>query len=136
MAEAQRVNREMRSLNESGEANPVRFAALQASFEHAQQQYQAAGEERSSGWEELNSLQKTFMQAVFKELQLIGPAQAKLMAAMREEIGLTSDLDFLLKRIESTQIRMREAADKLLSELAPDVGPNNSAKPTPLHGTA
>jgi hypothetical protein len=42
------------------------------------------------------------------------------MAAMREEIGLTSDLDFMLKRVESTQFRMREAADKLLTELAPD----------------
>ena len=46
--------------------------------------------------------------------------RAKFMAAMREEIGLTSDLGFMLERVESTQRRMREAADNLLSKLAPD----------------
>ena len=120
MQEAQRVNRDMRALNESGTATPAKMRALQASFEHARQQYQEAGQARDNAWDEYNRLQGPFRGAAFAELQLIAPPQAKFMAAMREEIGLTSDLGFMLERVESTQRRMREAADNLLSKLAPD----------------
>jgi hypothetical protein len=120
MAEAQRVNRELRALNESGRPDDARAQALQKSFEHNQQQYQSAMEERSAAWDSFNALQGPFMQAVFAELKHIGPAQAKLMDAMRQEIGLPSDLDFMLERLESSQARMRESAEALLTELARD----------------
>ncbi len=120
MAEAQRANRELRALNESGRPDAARAHALKNSFEHAQQQYQSAIEERSAAWNSFNALQGPFMQAVFAELKHIGPAQAKLMDAMRQEIGLPSDIDFMLERLESDQARMRESAEVLLTELAQD----------------
>ena len=120
VAEAQRANREIRAMNESGKPDPSRFKALRASAEFAREQFEAAGEARTSAWESFNALQKPFMQAVFSELNLLGPAQAKLMAAMREEIGLTADLNFMLERFEQTQKRMHGAADGLLDQLMSD----------------
>lgn len=115
LAEAQRANREMRALNETDGATPAKMRALQSSFEHAMQQFDEAGKKRDTAWEQFNSLQKPFMHAAFEELKLISPAQAKLMAAMREEMGLSSDLDFMLRRVEDAQLRMRDAADKFLA---------------------
>lgn len=120
MAEAQRAHREIRAMNESGKPDPANFKALRASGEFAREQYEATGETRSNAWDSFNSLQKPFMQAVYSELSLLGPAQAKLMAAMREEIGLTADLNFILERFEQTQKRMQSAVDGLLSQLMPD----------------
>lgn len=120
MAEAQRINQEIRSINESGSPNRDRLRALQTSFSHFQQQYEESSANSSAAWDSFNSLQRPFMDAVFAELKIIGPAQAKLMAAMREEIGLTSDPEFMLERLEATQERMRNAADNLLTQLAQD----------------
>lgn len=120
MGQAQRVNQEMFALRESGNADKKRIDALQASFDHFRQQYQTSLAERSDAWDAYNALQKPFMEAVFSELQVIGPAQAKLMAAMREEIGLTSDPDFMLERLEATQLRMRSAVDGVLSKFVAD----------------
>ena len=94
--------------------------ALQDSFNHAKQTYQAAAAQRSASWEEFNSLQPQLMQAVFGELQAMASAQARLMDAMRQEIGLPSDLDFMLKRVRATQSRMHEAADALVRGLGTD----------------
>lgn len=115
MSEAQRVSREILAINESGKPDRDRLRALQNSFGHFQQQKQVSLEERAGASEAFNVLQKPFVQAVFGELKLIAPAQAKLMAAMREEIGLASDLEFMLERLEGTQARMRNAAGHLLT---------------------
>jgi hypothetical protein len=120
MAEAQRINQEIRLINESGDPNRDRLQALQSSFDHFQQQYEDSLAKRSAAWDSFNALQQPFMAAIFAELKIIGPAQANLMAAMREEIGLISDPEFMLERLEATQQRMRDAADNLLAQLAPD----------------
>lgn len=117
MREAQRVNNEMRALNESGKSDPAKFRALQTSFDFARQQYECAGGERDAGWKQFNGLQPSFLAAASAELKLIAPAQAKLMAAMRGEIGLTADLEFMLDRIERNHERMRAATNKLLVDI-------------------
>ena len=120
IAEAQRVNQERQRVRESGKQDAPRMNALQDSFNHAKETYQAAAAQRSANWDEFNSLQPQFMQAVFEELQAIAPAQARLMDAMRQEIGLPSDLDFMLERVSVTQSRMHEAADTLVRGLGAD----------------
>ncbi|MGE8232697.1 MAG: hypothetical protein ACN6OR_04880 [Stenotrophomonas sp.] len=120
IAEAQRVNQERQRIRESGKPDAPRMSALQDSFNLAKETYQAAAAQRSASWDEFNSLQPKFMQVVFGELQAIAPAQARLMDAMRQEIGLPSDLDFMLERVSVTQSRMHEAADELVRGLAAD----------------
>ena len=120
MAQAQRVNQETLALNEAGSKDEQRFSSLQRSFNHFQQQYETSLTQRTEAWDAYNSLQKPFMEAIFSELKKIGPAQTKLMAAMREEIGLTSDPEFMLARLEDTQQRIRDAGDKFLSQFTPD----------------
>lgn len=117
MGEAQRVIRERRLMLESGQLDDARFEALGRTFEHAQEQYEEARRERDEAWDSYNRQQPAFMQSVFQELKLIGPAQAKLLDAMRQELGLASDLEFMLQRVQSAQDRMSSAADTLLSGL-------------------
>lgn len=120
ITEAQRVNQEKQRIRESGIQDAPRMNALQDSFNHAEETYQAAAAQQSASWDEFNSLQPQFMQAVFGELQAIAPAQARLMDAMRQEIGLPSDLDFMLERVSATQSRMHEAAEALVRGLSAD----------------
>lgn len=118
IAEARRANQARQSIRESGKPDVARMRELQLSFNHAQEAYQAALDEKSAKWDEFNALQPRFMQAVFAELEAIAPAQAKLMDAMRQEIGLPSDLDFMLERTRATQLRMKAAADELITGLS------------------
>lgn len=118
IAEARRANQERQSLQESGKPDAARLQALQVSFDQAQESFQVALEEKSAKWKEFNALQPTFMRAVFAELQVVAPAQAKLMDAMRQEIGLPSDLDFMLERTRVAQDRMKAAADALMAGLS------------------
>lgn len=118
IAEARRANQARQSIRESGKPDVARMRELQLSFNHAQEAYQAALDEKSTKWDEFNALQPRFMQAVFAELEAIAPAQAKLMDAMRQEIGLPSDLDFMLERTRAAQLRMKAAADELITGLS------------------
>ncbi len=118
IAEARRANLARQSIRESGKPDVTRMRELQLSFNHAHGAYQTALDEKSVKWGEFNALQPHFMQAVFAELEAIAPAQAKLMDAMRQEIGLPSDLDFMLERTRAAQLRMKAATDELITGLS------------------
>ncbi len=120
MAQAQRVISERRALLESGNADHKKLASLQASLDLFTERYEESLEKRSQAWDDYNCLQKPFLNAVLAELQVVGPAQAVLMAAMRDEIGLTSDSDFMLERLKETQRRVGAAADSVLDSLESD----------------
>lgn len=121
-AESDRSTHEIRAIHESSETHLERLRALQASLYYARKQCESALQQRSQAWDSFNALQRPFMQAVMDELKLLGPAQAKLMDAMRQEIGLTSDLDFMLQLVDATQSRMRSAVDAVFAELAQQSG--------------
>lgn len=133
ISEARRANQERQILRESGKPDAARMLALQLSFDHAQEAYQAALQEKSTKWDTYNSLQPRFMQAVFAELEAIAPAQAKLMNAMRQEIGLPSDLDFMLERTRAAQIRMKVAAEALVAGLGEKGSSSTFVNTAPLN---
>jgi hypothetical protein len=116
-AQAKRVLAEITALNESGDPNPTKMAALQRSFDNFRQSYTKLSSERDTAWESYNSLNKLFFQAVFKELGRISPAQIKLLSAVRAEIGLDTDISELNRRMEENQTRMEKAAADLLARL-------------------
>src|SRR5690606_13333663 len=96
--QAKRVISEITALNESGTPNPEKMAALQRSFENYRQSYTQHSEERNAAWESYNAHNRSFLEAVFKQLTEISSAQNKLLIAVRAEIGLDTDASELNRR--------------------------------------
>jgi hypothetical protein len=118
MQEALRVNDEMTAINESGRPDTARMAALQRSFENFREQYTQFSNERSDAWEKYNASQAEFVGAVKWQIERVAPTQAKLMAALKNEIGVATDEARLLERLEANQRRMENALKSVLSEFS------------------
>ncbi|WP_238692069.1 FUSC family protein [Xanthomonas arboricola] len=114
MQELQRINAEMMAQNESGHPDTSRMAALQRSFDHFHFQYSTHRQERDQAWESHNALHVQFLDVVKTQVQYMEPAQARLMAALKNEIGVTTDVTELLNQIEVRQQRIEAAVDGLL----------------------
>lgn len=67
LAQAKRVLTEITTLNESGAPNPNRMAALQRSFDNFRQNYTKHSSDRDTAWENYNSQNKSFFQAVLRK---------------------------------------------------------------------
>lgn len=117
LAQAKRVLSEISVLNESGASNPAKMAALQRAIESYQQSSTQYSEERDAAWKSYHLHNKAFLQAVFKELRKITPAQIRLLSAVRAEIGLDTDVSELNRRMEANQARMERAATDLFAHL-------------------
>lgn len=114
MQEVQRINAEMMAQNESGHPDSARMAALQRSFEHSRGQYNMYRQERDQAWENYNALHVQFVGAVKAQVELMEPAQARLMAALKNEIGVPTDVKHLLDQIETRQLRIQTAVEGIL----------------------
>ncbi|WP_295941473.1 hypothetical protein [uncultured Xanthomonas sp.] len=117
LQEAQRINGEMVALNESGRPDATRMAALQRSFDNFREQYTKYGKERSDAWKKYNESQSDFVGSVKKQIERVGPTQARLMAAIKNEIGVNTDVAILLDRMAAGQLRMENAIKSFLVEL-------------------
>lgn len=115
--QAKRVISEITGLNESGAPDPEKMAALLRSSENYRQNYTQHSEERNAAWESYNAHNRSFLEAVFKELTKISAAQNKLLIAVRAEIGLDTDASELNRRMEENQARMKKATANLLAQL-------------------
>lgn len=116
--EAQRINGEMVALNESGRPDPARMAALQRSFDNFREQYTQFGNERDDAWDKYNASQSDFVDAVKRQIERVGPTQAKLMAAIKNEIGVNTDVAILLDRMVASQLRMENTLKSVLVEFS------------------
>ncbi|AVQ05315.1 TPA: hypothetical protein HH295_17770 [Xanthomonas vasicola pv. zeae] len=114
MQEVQRINIEMRAQNESGHPDSARMAALQRSFEHFRGQCNMRRQERDQAWEKYNALNLQFVRVVKGQVEQLEPAQARLMAALKNEIGVPTDVKFLLDQIEARQLRVETAVEGIL----------------------
>lgn len=116
MQEAQRINSEMIAENESGCSNPARMAALQRSFENFRTQYESHRQERDEAWQRYNASHAGFLEVVKVQIRCVLPTQAKLMAALKNEIGVPTEASDLLARIDAAEKRMEAAVRSVLSE--------------------
>lgn len=119
LQEAQRVNSEMTALRESGQPDFARMDALQQSFENFREQYNKFSKERSDAWDRYNASQGDFVIAVKEQIQQVAPTQAKLMAAIKNEIGVATDVAKLLGQLEANQRRMENAVEAVFAEFQP-----------------
>lgn len=118
MQEALRVNGEMTALNESGRSDPARMAALQRSFENFREQYTQFSNERADAWDKYNASQSDFVSAVKRQIEQVAPTQAKLMAAIKNEIGVATDVAKLLEQLKTNQLRMENVLKGVLAEFS------------------
>ncbi|RZZ88568.1 hypothetical protein EA656_12315 [Pseudoxanthomonas winnipegensis] len=120
MQEAQRINAEMVAENESGQPNPARMAALQRSFENFRSQYEAHSQELNGAWERYNASHERFIEVLKEQIRRVAPTQTKLLAALKNEIGVPTEAADLVARTELAEKRMEAAVKNVLSEF---VGP-------------
>lgn len=119
LQQAQRAGNEITALLESGTPEEARMAALQRSHDGFRELSSRYAEERNQAWNRLNASQLEFMEAVKVQIAKVAPTQARLLAALKSEIGVETDESALLEQIESNQHRMEVAARSVLSELLP-----------------
>lgn len=122
LQEAQRVLNDITALNETGQPDPTKMAALKRSFDSFRTQYTNYANERSEFWDKYNNSQGEFVGAVKDQIARVAPTQARLMAALKNEIGIETDVSVLLSQIEANQARMGNALKEVLDEFAPPRG--------------
>lgn len=98
-AEVTRALAAMTQLNESGQPDPTRFAALQSSFEGAQKPANHFAQERADAYAQQQIAMRNYTVELLKEIQSIGNMQVRFMAAIRSELGLTTDTSELEARL-------------------------------------
>jgi hypothetical protein len=116
-AEVERVLAEMKQLNESGAHDQARFEGLERSFHHAQEMTTSFAAKRDSLWTQQLSANREFNITLFQEMRHVGPVQAQVMAALRSDLGLETDIREYQQRMEENWARMDTQLKAVLSQL-------------------
>src|SRR6185437_10063283 len=119
-AEVARILAEMKHLNESGQPDSVRFAALQRSIGQAQQNAKYFAEERSKAFDAHNLALRDYTVGLLEEVRSIGPLQLRLAAAIRGELSLATDLNEYEARLQANLDRMDKAIRDSLRKFEED----------------
>src|SRR3546814_20262765 len=92
LAEVSRTLSEIRQINESGRPDPVRYAAIERSFENAQESAKKYAEERQDFYTRHGKAQKEFTIALMQEMKTVGQIQVPVTAADRRELHCQTHL--------------------------------------------
>lgn len=120
LQKSQRAIDDMTKLRESGTLDPERMEALKNSAEWFNSQCDRYHTERMNSWDKYNSAQIGFVASVKAQIGYVAPIQAQLLAAIKNEIGVSTDANLLLKQIEKNQERMEKALEVVLTEYMTD----------------
>lgn len=120
LQKSQRAIDDMTKLRESGTLDPERMEALKISAEWFSSQCDQYHTERMTSWDKYNSAQIDFVASVKAHIGYVSPVQAQLLAAIKNEIGVSTDANLLLKQIEKNQERMEKALEVVLAEYKTD----------------
>jgi hypothetical protein len=117
--EIDRVLSEMAELTESGDPKPDRMKALSHSFEFYQKQSNRISAERNEMFRRQNEMNAAYARDLIIELKPLLPIQMKVMAAIRAELNLGTDLDHANRQMVAQLKQMTAHMDALLNQLAP-----------------
>lgn len=120
ISQVNRTLEEMRLLNESGQPDARRFAALQRSAESSQKIADTHAQRRSEAYERLQSANIDYQVAMLERMIGIGELNVKISAALRSEIGLSTDVSAHLEMLESNLARMNRSLNNLIEGLKED----------------
>lgn len=116
-AEVTRTLAEITQLNESGQPNPVRFAALQRSFESAREAANHFAEERSRSYEQHSEAMREYTIELLRHIRSVGTLQVQLTAAIRGELSLATDVAEYEAHLQANFERMDKSVQDLLAKL-------------------
>lgn len=116
-SEVKRILFEMAQLNETGQPDPVRFAALERSFENAQRAADELAEKQKSAYEQRGAAMRDYVIELLNEIRTVGTLQVRLAAAIRGELNLTTDVADFETRLQSNFERMDKSMQELLAKL-------------------
>ena len=116
--EVSRVLAVMTQLNESGQPNPQRFAALQRTFDGSQQLRNDFAAKRDHAFQQLNTAMREYTIAFMGAMRTTGPLQIKLSAAIRGELDLATDVAEYETRLQINWERMDKSMKPMLEMLA------------------
>lgn len=116
--ERQRILNEMTRLNEAGVADPGRFDALKRSFEALHHLANEKAEERGQLYDKLNLANSDFAKHLMQQMHVIGPQTDSALIALREELGVDTDVSEFKNRLSVQREKAHRALDGLLESLA------------------
>lgn len=112
-----RVLGEMAKFNESAQANPQVFDALQRSLEGFQSRASKHATDRSLAWETFNRLNLEFSKQLLIDLREVSEQQIPALVEIRRDLGLITELEAYCQQMETQWIRMSSLFDALLKKL-------------------
>lgn len=108
--QVKRVLAEMVRFNEARETDRQRWEALQRSFDGFSSEAASRAKARAQSWDAFNLANVEFSKQFFSDLQAIARMQIPVLAEMRRELGLATEL-------ETMQAQTEELWDKMVTEL-------------------
>lgn len=112
-----RVLGEMAKFNETAQASPQVFAALQRSLEGFQSLASTHAAERAEAWDRFNRLNVEFCKQLLTDVRSIGEQQIPVLVEIRRDLGLTTQLETYRQQMESQWLRMSSQLNALLNKL-------------------
>jgi hypothetical protein len=129
-SEIKRILSEMAKFNESAQTNEAVFRALQKAVSFHQAQAQQYSSERSEHWRNFNKLNAEFCRSFAREMQRLVEMQIPVLIAIRQDLGLTGELDAFKAQMQANADRMTKQIDTLINSLqdgqATSSGPQKS----------
>ena len=116
-AEVTRVLADMTLLNESGQADPQRFAALQRSFESSQELANHFADARQEAFGQHAVAMREYTIRLMEEMRTVSSLQIKLTAAIRGELSLATDIAEYEGRLQASWERMDKSIQDLMAKL-------------------
>jgi hypothetical protein len=116
-SEVKRVLVEMTKFNEGVQTNSAIFEALQRSFNFHQSQSQQYSLQRTEHWTEFNNLNVVFCRDLAREMQRLGELQIPVLVAIRQDLGLTGEIEAFKAQMQANTERMTKQLDALIYTL-------------------
>lgn len=116
-SEVKRVLAEMTKFNEQAQTNSAVLDALQRSFAFHQSQSEKYSRQRTEHWKEFNEGNIAFCRGLAIEMKRLGELQIPVLIAIRQDLGLTGELETFKAQMQTNADRMTTQLDALIKAL-------------------
>jgi hypothetical protein len=122
-SEIKRLLAEMAKFNEGLQTNHAVFEVLQESYNFHQEQAQRYSSERAEHWNVFNKGNLEFCRDLAHEMQHLSELQIPVLVAIRQDLGLTGELDTFREQMQANSDRMKKQLDELINALQEGLTP-------------
>ncbi len=101
---------------EEGDSQSINLEALTQKFQFNSKKSKQAGDARDNAWSELNQLTDEFMLIATKELKNVSNFIPAALVAIREELGISSDIDSYRSQIKLQYEKSEEMIESFIKD--------------------